>query len=154
MTAAALAWLISAQAPADGPSWVQTLLSILGLVGGAGGIAAVATTLIQRRKVRADAADVLTDTALVLVTPLRERVAELEAEAAGARREVTSTRTEIAQAHSEVGDLRAAVRELTGLLATWRDAVLSTAGTPDPEGALLRLRLMVSDGPRSNGRPG
>lgn len=136
--------------PAAGGSWVQTLITVVGLLGGAGGIAALAATLLQRRKIRADAADVITDTALTLVEPLRTRVAELETEAAGARREATAAREQAEQANIEISDLRAVVRELTGLLTHWRQAVLETAGARDPEAALARLRVMVSTDRRTN----
>ncbi|MFC0504209.1 hypothetical protein [Micromonospora costi] len=137
--------------PAAGGSWVQTLITVIGLLGGAGGIAALAATLLQRRKIRADAADVITDTALTLVAPLRERVAELETEAAGARREATAARMQAEQANVEMSDLRTVVQELTGMLTRWRDEVLATAGAPDAEAALARLRIMVSAAHHHNG---
>ncbi|MFY1595501.1 hypothetical protein [Micromonospora sp. WMMD737] len=131
---------------------MQTLITVIGLLGGAGGIAALAATLLQRRKIRADAADVITDTALTLVEPLRGRVNELEAEVAGARREIAGARQQAEAANAELGDLRTAFRELTSLLWQWRNAVLATSGTPDPEAALARLRLMVSAEHHTNGR--
>ncbi|WP_266244753.1 hypothetical protein [Micromonospora lupini] len=135
---------------------MQTLITVIGLLGGAGGLAALAATLLQRRKIRADAADVITDTALTLVEPLRGRVNELQAEVAEARREATGARQQAEAANAEIGDLRNAVRELTHLLLRWRNAVLETAGTPDPGVALARLRVMVSaDHNGTNGhRPG
>lgn len=138
--------------PASGGSWVQTLITIVGLLGGAGGIAALAATLLQRRKIRADAADVITDTALTLVEPLRGRVNELQSEVAEARREATGARQQAEAANVEIGDLRTAVRELTHLLLRWRTAVLDTASAPDPRAALERLRVMVSADHGTNGR--
>jgi len=118
--------------PEAGPPWVQILLSAIGIVGGTGGIAAVATVLLQRRKFKADAADVLTDTALTLVQPLKLRVAELEAETIGARQQVE-------KAAREVSDLRAAVREATAMIRRWRSAILA------PDATIVQIRTLVSD---------
>lgn len=152
-----MVWAAETPPPSAGASWVQTLITVVGLLGGAGGIAALATTLLQRRKIRADAADVITDTALTLVEPLRGRVNELEREVAGARketagarREATAARVQAEAANAEMRDLRTAVRELTNLLLKWRHAVLDTADAPDPRAALERLRFMVS-AERTNG---
>jgi alkylation response protein AidB-like acyl-CoA dehydrogenase len=124
---------VTAQVPPEaGPPWVQILLSAIGIVGGTGGIAAVATVLLQRRKFKADAADVLTDTALTLVQPLKLRVAELEAETVVARQQVE-------KAAREVSDLRAAVRETTAMIRRWRAAILA------PDATIRQIRTLVSD---------
>lgn len=111
---------------------MQILLSIVGILGGTGGVGAMAAVLLQRRKFNAEAADVLTDTALTLVQPLKLRVAELEAETVVARQEVE-------KAAREVSDLRAAVWETTALIRRWRSAILA------PNATLGQLRTLVSD---------
>lgn len=115
-----------------GPSWVQILLSIIGILGGTGGVGAMATVLLQRRKFNAEAADVLTDTALTLVQPLKLRVAELEAETVVARQQVE-------KAAREVSELRVAVREATAMIRRWRSAILA------PNATIGQIRTLVSD---------
>jgi hypothetical protein len=110
---------------------VQILLSTVGLLGGTGGVTAIAAVLLQRRKFRADAADVLTDTALTLVAPLRARVAELEAETLRARRQAEAARDELSQ-------LRAAVHEVTAMMHRWRAAILA------PDATVEELRRIVA----------
>lgn len=127
-------------------SLLQLLLSAIGLVGGAGGAAALLTVVLQRRKFKADAADVLTDTALTLVAPLKERIRELEAEATRARREVASARREAASAREELAALRQVTAGMAATMTRWRDAI------QDPRSDLDRLRLMVTD-PPPNGPP-
>ena len=137
---------LAADAPAGaGPPWVQILLSVLGVLGGAGGITAIATVVLQRRKFKADAADVITDTALTLVDPLRQRVKELEAEAAGARKETASAHQEAAAARAEIREFRSAITELTGMMRRWRAAILA------PDASLDALRVMVTSEPGTNG---
>ncbi len=97
-----------------------TIIAVVAAVGGLGGIGAFLQVFSQRRKFKAEATDVLTDTALTLVEPLRERVAELEEEA---RR----TRAEVAQARSEARALRDEVVDLAGVLRRWRTAILTRA---------------------------
>ncbi|MDR7278944.1 hypothetical protein [Catenuloplanes atrovinosus] len=99
---------------------LTAIAALGGLLGAAGGIAVLA----QRRKLRADAADVITDTALTLVQPLRERVAELEERARAATR--------------QVDELSASVATLTGTLRGWRLAILS------PHVSREELRAMVT----------
>ncbi|WP_422774445.1 hypothetical protein ACN28C_17215 [Plantactinospora sp. WMMC1484] len=124
--------MIASAPPDSGPPWVQILLSAIGILGGGGGIASVAAVLSQRRRFRADAAEVLTDTALALIQPLKLRVAELEAETVVARQQVeTATR--------EVSELRMAVREATVMIRRWRSAILA------PDATLGQLRTLVSN---------
>lgn len=146
---------MQAPPPAVGTGWVQILLSVLGLLGGAGGVVAATTVLLQRRKFKADAAHVITNTALTLVEPLTKRVKELEAEATGARRETasahreaTAARHEAEAAKSEIADLRTALAELTRMAQRWRTAIFA------PDASVDKLRVMVSAEPggATNGR--
>ncbi|MFG1955108.1 hypothetical protein [Micromonospora sp. NPDC048830] len=119
------------QAPGS-PQWAQILISALGLLGGAGGLSVLATVLLQRRKLRADAAGALTEVALTLVQPLRSRVAELEAEALEVREQMAASQREIQR-------LRATVWELTRTLERWRAAIMA------PHATVQRIRLAVAD---------
>lgn len=123
----------------SGPGWVQTLLAVVAILGGGGGLAALATVLSQRRKFKADTADVLTDTALTLVEPLRTRVTELEAEQRQAR-------VRMSEQDAEISELRAAVRDLTATMRKWRAAILS------PTARVETLRQLVNADPGVNGR--
>ena len=125
---------------AAAPVWLQVLLSVIAALGGTGGVVAAGAVLVQRRKLKADTADVLTDTALTLVKPLRERVAELETEADDARRKV-------AQANGELERLRDLTHDLTRMLLRLREKILA-----DPT-ASQELRDMVRSAPGGlNGR--
>ncbi|MEV4760325.1 hypothetical protein AB0J86_35205 [Micromonospora sp. NPDC049559] len=124
--------MIAAPAP-TGPPWVQILLSALGLLGGTGGITAIVTVLLQRRKFQADTADVLTDTALTLVEPLKMRVRELESEASNSRQQAVAM-------HRELAELRDAVQEMTAMMRRWRAAILA------PDATIERLRDLIHHG--------
>lgn len=104
---------------------LQAGLSAIGILGGTGGIAALGSVVVQRRKFRADAADVLTGTALTLVK-------ELEAEAVSARQELASARRECAE-------LRQVVAALTATMTRWKYTVM------DPYVSVEQLRTMVQD---------
>lgn len=135
--------MIAAQPAPTGPPWIQILLTLVGAVGGLTGVGAIATVLVQRRKFRADAADVLTGTALTLVDPLRARVSELQSEVAEARQKA-------AQATEEIGDLRAAVREMTLMMRRWRTAIFA----PNATVQTIRELVAADQGPGSNGSTG
>lgn len=102
---------------------VQQLLAVITAVGGVSGIGAFITVLLQRKKIRADAADVITDTALTLVEPLQKRVTSLEVEAEEMRRK-----------YRRLSDKFDAVLRV---LHRWRDAMLDAAVSRD------RLREMA-----------
>lgn len=97
---------------------LQEVTTAIGAIGGLGGIAAGLTVLLQRKKFKAEAADVLTDTALTLVEPLQRRVKEVSEEAVEARAETRLARTEVAELRDSLTDIMATLRR-------WRAAVLS-----------------------------
>ncbi|MGW0432868.1 hypothetical protein ACWDV4_10025 [Micromonospora sp. NPDC003197] len=130
--------MIGLEPAPSGPIWVQTLMTTVAVLGGTGGIAAMATVLSQRRRFKADTADVLTDTALTLIDPLRARVADLEAETARARQQVIA-------ANNEISELRVAVYEMTMVIRRWRAAIL----TPDVTIEELR-RIVASNDPSTH----
>ncbi|MFG1652408.1 hypothetical protein ACGFIE_21015 [Micromonospora sp. NPDC049275] len=126
--------MISAPTP-EAPQWVQVLLSLLGILGGTTGLAAIATVVSQRGKFKADAADTLTEAALTLVQPLQMRITELESQA------VTS-RSELGLLREQVNQLQFVVRVLTRTLDRWRTAVHA------PDATLRKIRAVVAESER------
>ena len=118
-------------AAADPPQWLGILLSILPFLGGFGGVAAIATVLVQRSKFKADTAGVLTGTALTLVQPLQNRVKELEDRALVARSQSDA-------AQHELRELRTSVRHLKQLAEQW------CSGDTDPQLALEDLQSSLT----------
>ncbi|MFF0152319.1 hypothetical protein [Micromonospora sp. NPDC005203] len=126
--------MISVSTP-EAPHWVQVLLSLLGVLGGTTGLAAIATVVAQRGKFKADAADTLTETALTLVQPLQMRITELESDA-------VSARSELALLREQVNQLQFVVRVLTRTLDRWRAAVHA------PDATLRKIRSVVAESER------
>lgn len=123
---------------------MDNVWAVLAACAGGGGLAGVIGTLITgmltRPKTRADAVSLLTDSAIKQVNELQERTAEAEREAVAARAELAVARQ---QMRVLTGEIDAAVMTLR----TWRSAILSTPGVPEP------LLLMVRDpGGTVNGR--
>ncbi|MGV9212344.1 hypothetical protein ACTFTM_10840 [Micromonospora sp. RB23] len=118
------------------PHWVQVALSVLGILGGSTGLAAIATVLVQRGKFKADAADTLTEAALTLVQPLQSRITELEGQALHAR-------TELGTLREQVNQLQFVVRVLTRTLDRWRAAIRA------PDATLRRVRAVVAESDRA-----
>ena len=90
---------------------VQDVTTVIGAVGGLGGLGALVASFLTRKKVRAEAADVITDTALTLVEPLQRRVRELDVE-------VTELRRQVRNAADVLADAMALIRR-------WRASMLS-----------------------------
>lgn len=111
---------------------------------GSGGLAGIATTLIagilNQPKTKADAVALLTDSALKQVNELQERTAEAE-------REATAARNEAAQARQQIHVLSDEIDAAVATLRTWRSAILSTPGVPEP-----LLRMVRDPGGTINGR--
>ncbi|MEU5908190.1 hypothetical protein [Micromonospora sp. NPDC047527] len=126
--------MISAPTP-EAPQWVQVLLSLLGILGGTTGLAAIATVLVQRGKFKADAADTLTEAALTLVQPLQTRITELESQA-------ISARSELGLLREQVNQLQFVVRVLTRTLDRWRVAIRA------PDATLRKVRAVVAESDR------
>ncbi len=99
---------------------IATIIAIVAALGGIGGFSAFFQVFSQRRKFKAEAADVLTGAALELIEPLQARVRELEQEA-------RATRAEVAQARSEARALKDEVVDLAAVLRRWRTAILTRA---------------------------
>ena len=117
---------------------------IVALAGG-GALAAIATTVGQRRKVGADATAVVTAAARELVDPLRQELAterrEHAAEIEGERTKVLEFRRELAQALEDARALRA---ELTRVRAeldhAWREIDAQKKRNRELEQQLRKLR--------------
>ncbi|MFI6256913.1 hypothetical protein ACIBCL_12435 [Micromonospora zamorensis] len=127
---------MSSSPPPVAPHWVQMALSVLAILGGGTGLAAIATVVVQRGKFRADAADTLTEAALTLVQPLQSRITQLEGEA-------LSARSELGVLREQVNKLQFAVRVLTRTLDRWRAAIRA------PDATLRKVRAMVAETDRS-----
>ncbi|MET8466362.1 hypothetical protein OHQ88_16660 [Micromonospora zamorensis] len=126
---------MTSPAPAA-PHWVQMVLSVLGILGGGTGLAAIATVVVQRGKFKADAADTLTEAALTLVQPLQTRITQLEGEALNARSELNVLR-------EQVNQLQFLVRILNRTLDRWRAAIRA------PDATLRKVRATVAETDRS-----
>lgn len=114
------------------------IVPIVAAILGGGGVSAI-ITLIQafrgRGRDRADAADVLQDTA-------REWVTDFKAEAQSARAETAALRTEVHRVREEATALANELQKL-------RLAIFSPTATIDG----LRDLVRRGSGPSSNGRP-
>ncbi|NBE79992.1 hypothetical protein [Micromonospora rubida] len=115
------------------------MISMLGMLGGAGGLAVLATVTVQRRKLKAETAGALTDAALALVQPLRARVAELEAEALTVREQLTASQRELQE-------LRSTVWDLTRTLERWREVIMAPGAT------IRRVQSVVAEDRRAPGQ--
>ncbi|WP_405104042.1 hypothetical protein [Micromonospora sp. NBC_01412] len=115
------------------------MISMLGMLGGAGGLAVLATVTVQRRKLKAETAGALTDAALALVQPLRARVAELEAEALTVREQLTASQRELQE-------LRSTVWDLTRTLERWREVIMAPGAT------IRRVQSVVTEDRRAPGQ--
>ncbi len=100
------------------PQWLQVVLSVLGVLGGAGGFATIATVVVKRGKFRAEAADVITDTALTLMQPMRIRMAELEAEAQTIREQLRASNERSRRLQASLTQLRATLDRWYALIFT------------------------------------
>lgn len=106
---------------------VQDVTTFIGAVGGLGGLGALVASFLTRKKVRAEAADVITDTALTLVEPLQRRVRELDDEVTELRRKVRSTTDLLADAMA--------------MIRRWRASMLSTGIDRDQLREMAREQL-------------
>lgn len=107
------------------------IIAVVGALGGLGGAGAFVTVFLQRKKFKAEAADVLTDTALTLVEPLQARVRELETEA-------RATRTEVRNATTEARTLKNELHDVIAVLRRWRSAVLTSSITREELERMVR----------------
>ncbi len=119
-------------AAAAAPQWLQVVLSVLGVLGGAGGFATIAAVVVKRGKFRAEAADVITDTALTLVQPMRIRMAELEAEA-------QTIREQLRAANERSRRLQASIAHLRTILDRWYALIFA------PDASLQSIRYAVRE---------
>lgn len=90
-------------------TWAAIAAAVVGGLGGLGGLAAFAQALTGRSKIRADAADVLTGSALEIVRQIQDREGRLQ----GRVRELEE---EIDQMHRRLRDLERAVAERDAMI--------------------------------------
>lgn len=93
--------------------WTPIILALIALVGGGGGIYSALTVGATRRKMIAEAASINANTTTVLgksavelLTPLRERIRELEAEVEELRDTVHSLTRQVAERDATIHALR------------------------------------------------
>ncbi len=72
----------------------------------------VVRSLLQRKKMGADAARTNTETAISLLEPLRSEITRLQGEVESTRQELISTRRELTLAKAELTETRREVRHL------------------------------------------
>lgn len=115
---------------------IQDVTTIIGAIGGLGGLGALVASLLGRRKLRAEAADVITDTALTLVEPLQRRVRELDGEVTELRRRVRTITDGLTDAVS--------------LIRRWRASMLSTAVSREELREMASERLDAEQAPSAS----
>lgn len=91
------------------------VVNALLLLGGGGLVAELLRSLVQRRKMSADVAGQLTESAMALLLPLRERVVELETETGNLRADLHDARDEADLLRAELHEARTELAELRGL---------------------------------------
>jgi uncharacterized small protein (DUF1192 family) len=96
-------------------NWTALVTSALSVLGAGGGMGAAVAAIVRWRKTRADAADVITDTALILVEPLKERIKELESEIGRLRSEARQTANELRRIRTAILDPAVTLEELRAL---------------------------------------
>ena len=95
-------FITEAVAAAGLPSWVTAIVLLFGALGTVGGFTGLAALLTMRRsgrKIEADTAKTLTETAVLLIKPLDDRINGLEAEVTDLR-EALNHRDQLAAEHS------------------------------------------------------
>lgn len=116
-------------------NWSMWLIGILAGLGGAGGVAGIFTAYTNRNKPKAEAAEILTGSAVSLVK-------EHEGDAKEARDELKAFRREAA---AEMASVRNEARALAEELYRLRMAIMAPGATIDS------LRLLVAGPQASNG---
>lgn len=119
-------------------STLTTVASLIATALASGGLGVIVNALANRRKVRVDAADRLSDGALKWVD-------EFQADAREARHEASEARREATEAHVQMRAVRAEAEWLAKQLQQLRRAIV------DPSATLERLRAMVGPDYPGNG---
>lgn len=106
--------------PTGTPGWLTWALGLLAAVGPGGGLAALLLVRRQGRRLRADAAQVLSSAAVALVGPLEQRLDSAEQELAAARRENRAVRARLTQVEQRLSRLIQAIMDPDATLAGLR----------------------------------
>jgi hypothetical protein len=96
-------------------NWAVALLGALGGFGGAAGVAALLNVFFSKGKLRADAAQVITGTAMTLVKELEDQI--------------TRTRDELGKAQTELRKVRLEAEKLARELRLLREAIVAPTAT-------------------------
>lgn len=125
--------------------WSHVIVGATSALLGGGGSATLATAFARRRVTRVEAADALAESAIELLTTVkndaRADLTAMRADVAEARREAAEGRREAAELRLT---LRAAVREAEELAGYLRRL---TSAIHDPTMTLERLRVLAGSGP-------
>lgn len=111
----------------------ETIVALLVALLGGGFIGSLIQGLFYRRKLGADYANVIAESATGLLQPLKDRVGELQDE-------VSQTRTELHQAHSKIAAL---LTQLDGAYETLGQARIALADA-NTEVRLLRAEIAAT----------
>lgn len=111
----------------------EQLITLLVAILGGGFLGSLVRGVFQRRKLGADYANVIAESATGLLAPLKERVGELQTE-------VTQTRAELEQAHDKITDLLVRLDDAYNTLGQARIALADT----NTEVRLLRGELAAT----------
>jgi hypothetical protein len=120
-------------------SWAD-VGTVMASVLASGGFVAIVNTFANRRKVKVDAADVLSGAALEQVNSMLEQVRSARRDAEGARRDAEEARQSATRAWGEANEARRETMAVAAQLRRLTTEILSPAAT------LERLREMVSAG--------
>jgi phage shock protein A len=94
-------------------TWMAVAAAVIGALGGLGGLAAFAQALFGRPKIKADAANVLTGSALEIVRQIQDREGRLQGR-------VRDLEDEIDQLHRRLRDLERSLAEREATIHTLR----------------------------------
>lgn len=94
-------------------NWAAVAAAIVGGLGGLGGLAAFAQALTGRSKIKADAADVLTGSALEIVRQIQDREGRLQGR-------VRDLEDEIDELHRRLRELERALSERDAMIIQLR----------------------------------
>ncbi|WP_157239510.1 hypothetical protein [Catenuloplanes japonicus] len=116
------------------------------VVGGLGGLGALLNAAFGRRKTRADAAQVITGTAMEWIGKFEKAAESAQAQAEAAQVQASKAREQMSAAQEQMERVTAEARALATELHQLRTAILA------PDATLEHLRLLVARGQQQNGR--
>jgi hypothetical protein len=144
-TLALVSWVGAAEPaspPGTAPEWVTWVIALLVAGGGGGGLYQILKVRSDRRnahantaKARAEAADILSDTALSLLEPLRDQLAALREELATMERKLHQERetanARIVQLEADIAERDRQIRAQHAEIVQLRRYAQSSPGWPE-----------------------